>query len=337
MDGLFRSGRSLKRAGTVLFLLGAVLIIGPWAFSQATRFATGTWKRTKPQASAWISNAVTGLTKATSPTPKAPVPPPPPQITLEDAKNTIPGVLKSVYFALNHGNPQSVGQHIQADIFNNHQKLDYICQPFSYRAHYIDSVVERPNQEFLVRVRTLFKPLRESAYLMHFGVWKGYFYIHHVEDDQFPLEKSAAAEAARRFVYAARAGEWDIVRGVSSADLDVDQLKDSDWMRLWASVKEAVVEDREVTTVANYGLKLDFIVRLEESWFSKRVHLQFEPLNGQVKVVDVLFDPYGPKKQITARNLEQQTLLRFGISPTQTQNRTHPAISPDSPSLEERQ
>ena len=333
MQRLFQSGRSLKRAGTLLFILGGLLIVGPWAYSHASSFTSRTWKRTKPQASAWISNAVTSFKNSTQSTPQASAPLQPPPVTLAEAKRTIPGVLKDIYTALNEGNPQLVARHLHTEILKNSKGLDFICQPFNYRAHYIDSIVERPNQWFLVRVRTLFKPSHERSYLMTFGFWNGHFYLHYGEDDPFSSEKNAAVAIARKFIFAVRAGEWDLVRRLSSPDLDVNEFNGADWQRALSRISGVEIEEGDVQVVSNFGIKLKVKPKFSTFWMLSGSQIQVDPADPDMRVVHFVLDEWGNKNQVTAANLEQQTLLRFGIS----QNRTHPAVSSDTSSPEERQ
>src|SRR5258708_26117258 len=80
---------------------------------------------------------------------------------LDEAKKQIPQALQSIYSALDQGNPISVRASMSNDLADNTAKLDAICKPFTYRAHYVEAIIERPQKRFEVRVRVLFKPLEE--------------------------------------------------------------------------------------------------------------------------------------------------------------------------------
>ncbi len=63
---------------------------------------------------------------------------------LEDAKQAIPASLTRIYQLLDEGNSQALRPLVSADIVNQTNQLDQICRPFTYRTHYIQSIVERP-------------------------------------------------------------------------------------------------------------------------------------------------------------------------------------------------
>jgi hypothetical protein len=288
-----KSGQNLKRIGAALFVIGTALLFGSWLSSGLV----GVSSRDKK----------IDLGTAANSTPIAPA------ITLHDAKKEIPGVLRDIYAALNQGNPQNVAQYIQTEIFRDSQKLDDLCQPFSYRAHYIESIIEKPNKLYLVRVRTLFKPLHVKAYIMHFTNIDGRFLLVQAEGDSFVLEKEVAIHTARQFVFAAKAAEWDVLKRLSSKQLDLSPLE-NEWGDIFSSLKDPTVDSVNLESEGCFKLK----VRVADKGFSyylDSIYIFVEPDNAS-KVVEVIHRAtMDSRKQrhIEDLNLEQNMLARFKV------------------------
>src|ERR1017187_5784024 len=139
-------------------------------------------------------------------------------IMLAEAKGDISNVLKGIYTALDEGRAPAATTFLTQPLPRNLEGyLDYICQPFNYRAHYVASVVQRSDTVFVAQVRTLFKPFKEKAYLMQFVMApRGTFRLNRVDDDQCKPESEAAKETVRQFVFAVRAEKWDVASRYAS-------------------------------------------------------------------------------------------------------------------------
>ena len=66
---------------------------------------------------------------------------------LDEARLAIPQLLTKIYRSLDQGNPQAIGSFVSPDITTRVQTLDAICRPFAYKAHYVETIIERPGQE----------------------------------------------------------------------------------------------------------------------------------------------------------------------------------------------
>jgi len=135
---------------------------------------------------------------------------------IDEARRVIPAALTRIYSALNDAGPQEAAGLLSADIIKSSRDVDYICQPFTYRAHHVVSIVEQPDGTFLARVRTLFKPFKERVYVFCFKKVADSYLAYRVDDDRFTQEGEAATDAVRQFIFAAKAGNWDLASRYAS-------------------------------------------------------------------------------------------------------------------------
>jgi len=179
---------------------------------------------------------------------------------LDEARRVIPGTLKSIYQALDQGNPQSVRPALSNELATNARKLDAICKPFTYRAHYVEAIVEHPGRQFEVRVRVLFKPVEEQAYILLFRVSQDHFSLQDIADppqEWFGPQLSTASDLARRFMYASMAGRKDVLTELISASVDVSQFTNGPcWLAILGH--EAKILDTKM--ISYKGLKAEVIV-----------------------------------------------------------------------------
>src|SRR5579864_927731 len=141
---------------------------------------------------------------------------------LDEAKKQLPQALQAIYSALDQGNPLSVHNLMSNELASNTAKLDTICKPFTYRSHYVEGIIERPQMRFEVRVHVLFKPLEERVYLLWFGLSGTGFQLQDVADppaDWFQSQLTAAEQVVRKFVYAVNAGRNDVVQQIVAPGL----------------------------------------------------------------------------------------------------------------------
>jgi hypothetical protein len=232
---------SFKRAGNGLIVLGLLLFL-----------ASGFLGLKSLSSSALAGHQVAEV----GPTPEA---------ALDVAKKEIPEVLNRIYSALNDGRPGDVAPFVAREMLNT-SSLDSLCQPFTHRAHYIASIVERPDGSFLARERVLLKPFNEKAGLMLFKESSGRFLLVAARDDPFTQEQEEAKEAVRQFIFAARAGKWDIVSRYASLHLPIDTLKEPEWEAYLAGITKAEVDAIEIRRDRGIFMRLSVSVRGAGIW-----------------------------------------------------------------------
>jgi len=260
-------GLVLKHTGNILLIIG-LLVLSVGLIALASSAISERWRRftkslqRKPVATSEQSVIITA----------------PPEATLSTAKQDIPLILTNIYLALNDGNPQSVRTVLHPVYFTNPNDLDALCQPFNYRAHYISSIVERPNHFFMARVHTLYKSVGERVTLAYFknAIGKD-LYLHNTEADPLTTETGEAKEIVRKFIFAARAGEWDVVEQLSSASLAFHELRQSEWQKYLQTITDVNTDTPVV--VSENGVKLEV-----------RTNLKPQPATGMEAVFWV--DPF---------------------------------------------
>jgi len=262
---------------------------------------------------------------------------------LDEAKKQIPQVLRTIYSALDQGNPISVRASMSNDLANNTAKLDMICKPFTYRAHYVEAIIERPQKRFEVRVHVLFKPLEERAYLLWFGVSGGSFQLQDVGDppeDWFQPQLSAAEQIVRKFVYAVNAGRNDVAQQIVTSGL-VLNLGSSKALAAIRSSQISQVSTQQLGIYYYKGLKIRNEISVHETGklCCSTYAFLLEPLPGDPKIV-AWNDGGGGNGYVEDVTLEYATLKRFGISatpPTQSQAaNTQPSPAPTQQGEEKR-
>jgi hypothetical protein len=199
---------ALKRTSNVLVVGGVLILLA----SAATRLLAPGWS--VPAATQNGSGPVEGAEH---------------KPTATDAREAIRGLFDRIYAGLDEGRVEDVAPLVSADIAKSPQSLDYLCQPFTHRAHYLASVVSRPDGVFIARERVVFKPFTEKARIMTFKQSGGNLYLTSAQDDYLNLERQEAKETVRQFIFAARAGRWETVSRSSSPSLPIDILKEPAW------------------------------------------------------------------------------------------------------------
>lgn len=188
------------------------------------------------------------------------------QLTLDVARRAIPAILTKIYRSLDDGDPQAARQFISGNLMNNAQQLDGICMPFSHRAHYVSSVIERPGPVFEARVRTLFKPFEAKAQIFTFQPIMGSFMLVRVEKDPLAAETESAREAVRQFVFAVRAGRWDVAARYASAGLPLGQMKSPKWAEYFNKITSANISSNDNQTKGGLLLLIRVDVRNNSSY-----------------------------------------------------------------------
>jgi hypothetical protein len=268
-----------------------------------------------------------------APTSPSTTTPAPPRVTLDQAQHAIPDVLTRIYRALEQGNIDSARPLVSAEVANSAEKLDRLCKPFNYRAHYIEGIVERPSSVFEARIHLLSKPLDESIYVLLFRVRQGGFYLADITDptdNWIEPEKEMAKDLARKFIFAARAGREDVLKDLVSPGLNIKPfLIGPCWKAYFEHINQ--LEPSFVDVKSRQGLK--FLVTMNPDACNAKAYFLIDQIDGKYKIVAA--DPHGQyyicfglndwagvactselfDYKAEDLNLEEYTLRRFGVSP----------------------
>jgi hypothetical protein len=264
---------------------------------------------------------------------------------LDEAKQVIPAILTKIYDSLDQGNPQAIRPFVSPQMAGDTAKLDAICRPFTYRAHYVEAIIQRPAQGFhaypfvfLVRVHALFKPLDEKAQLFIFHPSQGTFLLIQIADpgdDWFGSAKEAAVQIARNFLYAAKAQRPEVLAELVAPGLDVSRYTSEP---CWRDKFQLVIEVGDVTAhFEDYqGLKIAVHAQVAvkaaaQMTTIERADFWIDRVNNQYKIVSVrplhdAFMYYVPPQScrrldetfyaaVEAPHLVDDTLRRFGLPP----------------------
>jgi TonB family protein len=262
-------------------------------------------------------------------------------ITLVDARRVIPVELTTIFQALNDGNPQGASRYLAPDVASSSQRLDSICRPFTYRAHSIEAIIERPNGMFEARVRVLYKPFDERGLVLKFRIASGVFQL--VEssdwlDEWFGPSEETAAQMARKFIYAAKAHESSVLPALVDSGIDVSRYTaDPCWREALARITGV---EKVITPLEQFhGLKIHAtaVVTIDTAiWMYSEVRSDFwiDRVGSEYKIVAmtlmqnpafIVSDPgHAPEAcrgvdknffaQVQAPGLERRTLARFGLA-----------------------
>ena len=240
----------------------------------------------------------------------------PAQLTLQVARSVIPAILTNIYRSLDAGDPQAARQYLSGDVLNDAHRLDAICMPFSYRAHYVSSVIERPGPVFEARVRTLFKPFETRAQVFSFVPYMGSFMLTQVQKDPLSAEIESARETVRQFVFAVRAGRWDVAARYASPGLPLEQMKSPQWSEYFGKISRADVSSDDTRTKEGLLLLIRMEVRSDTSYLPDFL---VDPETGLIvraffrspeNIFSQLPDPAG----FTDPDTEANFLKRFGLT-----------------------
>jgi hypothetical protein len=244
---------------------------------------------------------------------------PPSETPLAYAKAEIPRVLDQIYKALDDGNPQSVAALVTPEILQNSQRIDAICKPFTYRAHYVEAIIERPGQAFEARVRVLFKPLSEQAHALTFRLQAGRFFLAegpHPSSGWLDPERGMAAQMSRNFCYAARAKRFDIISRLVSPELAPHSSMTADarsdcFRSIYGAEDTYVVKDTPLINL--YGLKV--LARVGNASSIDEWKFLFDYVGTEYKIVS--WECANTHAQDP--NLEAWTLQRFKLNRASTE------------------
>jgi hypothetical protein len=263
---------------------------------------------------------------AAFPTRATPAPAPEPAIVV--ARRVIPTLVAHLYEALDRGNPSDLVPILSSNTRNNLQVLDAICRPYTYRAHYIETIVERSENQYEAWVRVLFKPLEEHAYVLVFTKQGGSFLLDGIADppdNWFGAQIAEAEEIGRNFLFALGAGKDELAERALSDKLKLS-FESAAVLNQIRNMQLERVEKHEGSWVESYaGLKIrtcPYLYRKNGAYLPDlALTLLFEQVDGQLKIVgwakDCGFFKEGAT-EVYDPDLEARTLKRFHLEGTAT-------------------
>jgi hypothetical protein len=231
---------------------------------------------------------------------------------LNDAKEVIPENLKKIYQALNEGNPSKI-KHLLADtLFSESTALDSICIPFRYKAHYIESIIERPDDEYITIVRVLYSPLNEQAKNITFKRIHDNFIMVRVgnyeEIKEFELWKEEAMAISLKLFYALKAGRWDVISKLRSSD----KISFNPLLKSWGvGVDDMKYVNKTADIVSNKGIKVRAKLEImsNQIGYYTEFDIFLEPISNEFKVVGWAVNSYRIGE--FDPDIEEYTLNRF--------------------------
>lgn len=260
---------------------------------------------------------------------------------LNQAKSLIPAILTRIYQSLDEGNPQGVHQFLADAIANDAQRLDWICHPFTYRAHYIEAIIERPGLMFEVRAHVLVKPLDEKVEVLTFHPNQGRLSLVQISDatdDWIGPEKEAAIQTVRNFIYAAKAQRADVLAALVGSGLDASQYTaNACWRQALVRVTEVGSASAGLESLKGLKIKVSASLSIETRVFTGvEAFFWVDRINDQYRIVAaqpmrnpsfiltpaILFNDspeacrhVGEKffTPVEGTELENETLERFGL------------------------
>lgn len=246
---------------------------------------------------------------------------------LDEAKQSLPEIIKRIYKALDQGNPRAASSFISSEIISDSQILDNICKPFTYTACYIESIIERPNRKFEVRARILFQPLKERAQILTFRTKDDIFVLESVSnrlEDWFRPWKEAAMEMAKKFYYALKADRQDVLNEMISSPEVLLPINDYGFQKYLKSVTSIVdqpgIYKPNVKIKPYKGLKAYVELNCKSSnIFHDKLAFYIDKIGTKYKIVEWKFTTGGvwPLKTRTwgceDPNIESYTHKRFEL------------------------
>jgi hypothetical protein len=109
-------------------------------------------------------------------------------------------------------------------------------------------------KKFEARVRVLFKPFEEKAQVFTFHPNRGTFLLIQMGNDPLALETEAAKEAGRQFIFAVRAGKWDVASRYAPPHLPINKMRAPEWEEYFGKITSAQVSSVEI--IADHGILL---------------------------------------------------------------------------------
>jgi Na+-transporting methylmalonyl-CoA/oxaloacetate decarboxylase gamma subunit len=248
-----------------------------------------------------------------------------PSMSLQKAKEAIPPLLRQIYKSLDSGDPHQLAGMVAPGLLQSNNQLDRICRPYSYRAHYIRSIIQRPDGAFEATVHVLFRPMEEHIVVFTFVPSTTGLFLQAADEvapQSLESERQEAIAAARRFIFAASAGKQDVVRHLISPHLDVSPLfSDGDYSSRAQDVGS--ISELGAAFQQDDGLKVGLNVTTGRHKFCGDLwHLMVETNGNSPKIVEWEFVPifgcynhfgFPNQEKHIDPDLESYTLRRFGL------------------------
>lgn len=251
------------------------------------------------------------------------------------ARDQIPVLLGKIYQALNDGSAGLARTYMSKDLAQNAEQMDAICKPYTYRAHYVDAIIERPHHWYETRVRLLLKPMDERAYIVWFFGWRGKFYAGKVErmSREWELQQMGnSTDVVRKFIYARRARKLEVMTELVFPGLDPSQFLDDYWNRAFADM-DTDFSENALSVVDYKGLKLRVQTRIilpaAVAFMQHYGGFLLDNYRGESKIVCIYYDDNSSGTHyICPGDIERYTLGRFGIEASTSQASTNTSSTP---------
>lgn len=249
---------------------------------------------------------------------------------LDGAKQDLPKLITRLVSALDQGDLQSLAGLVDERLLRDVASLNAICRPFTYRAHSISGIIERPNREVEVRLRVLQMPMEESAAVLTFSQVGSGFRLRQVSTDLrewFAPLRAEAITIVHQFTAAAAAGRRDVAVELVSQGVALEDLFGSECQGQLAALRSG--SQPRVEVKAYKGLKLAAGYGGFGTWGSDSIIL--DDVSGDLKIVRFTApcrvtrrsSAIGARQRVVANVLEVEdeqiadyTLSRFGLKAT---------------------
>jgi len=244
-------------------------------------------------------------------------------LSLDEAKQRIPPILKRIYQDLDQGNPRASSSFISSNMFSSSQVLDTVCKPFTYRAHYIENIIERPNNKFEVMTRLLSQLMNEIARVLTFRVENNSFVLESVSKypvGWFDTWKEESKEIARNFYYAMKADKQEVIKKlVSSGEAIYPKFSSHfgraaipSYIRFQRNLQSlGEITSISVNIISDKGLKAHVMFSCVSSSIPPTWNLYIDNIDGEYKIIKWQFEEWGWEARATDPNIESYTLKRF--------------------------
>jgi hypothetical protein len=247
---------------------------------------------------------------------------------LGEARQRIPALVETLYKQLNQGERSALTSFVFKDLLDDAARLDAICVPYAYQAHYIESITEQQRRVFSARVHFLARDFTERIVNLEFVPVGNEYFLRNAEAPRDALRPDAlqkAVDVARQLFYALCAQRFDVVSQAVTPNLlaaaRVARLHDNTFgWKVFTDCQypQLVVEDTSL--VSHLGLKVRVQIR-PSGYFYTLVYL--DQVEGNWKVVR-LERPSNPPVIAEDPLIRTYVLRRFGIADSKTDPTTSP-------------
>jgi len=227
------------------------------------------------------------------------------------AEAGISGALERIFAALNDGNRRAAADYFTPELLDSQRKLDEICRPFNYRAHYIEKIVDRGDR-FEAWVHILYKTPGEELASYEFVPKQNQYVLLRKAD---PLWMTGApmelVDTGERFLLALREGATKAYEPLLSQSLRETGNVVQGATKGLRRMRSARFREFRQRTIQGAAL---IEVRYEISMFNF-ANVYFEKIDGDFKVVALDFPTAANHSEpdIEDPEISARARKRFGL------------------------